>query len=618
LTAPPERFALPAESTWNLADLHRSEAAWRAEREQLVADLPALERWRGTLAASAAELRGALDLAFDLRRRLNRLYVYASLRADEDTRRSAPLAQRQEIQQLATDLAARAAWLEPEILRLAPGTIERFLAAEPGLAPYRHFLDDLLRRKEHTGSAGEEKILAEAGLVADAPATIHELFVDADLPRPEVVLSTGERVALDPSSFARHRASPVRADRRQVCAAFFGRLHDFRRTFGATLDAGVKRNVFFARARRYGSALERALDADAIPVAIYRNLVAQVNDHLPTFHRYLALRRKILGVEELSYFDLYAPLLSEVDREFDFGEALALVAEAFAPLGEEVRALAERAGRERWIDPFPSPGKRSGAYSNGLAYGVHPFVLLNYNRRYDDVSTLAHELGHALHSFLSNRTQPYPTARYSIFVAEVASTLAEALLLDRMLAGERDPGRRLQLLGRFLEGVKGTLFRQTQFAEFELRIHETVERGEALTGDALDALYLALARRYYGHEEGVCSVGDEVASEWAYVPHFYYDFYVYQYATSFTASTALAEELLAGGATAAAARRRTLELLSAGGSDYPVALLARAGVDLTTPAPFAATIAKANRVMDEVERLFERLNAPARSPDAGG
>jgi oligoendopeptidase F len=598
---PPERHELPPARTWSLADLYPSDDAWRAAKAALVAALPEAEHGRGTLADSPQALRAALDALMALHRELLRLHSYASMRSDEDLRLSAPLAMKQEIALVANDLAARSAWLEPEILAMTRSTVEAHVAAEPGLAVYRHYLDDLLRRQAHTGSAEAERILADAGLMADGPVAIHELLVDADLPRPEVTLSTGETVALDPSSFARWRGVPDRDDRRRVFEAYFGRLHEFRRTLGATLDANVKRDVFFARARRYGSALERALDGFAIPVTVYEGLVAQANAHLGTFHRYLELRRRILGLEQLHAHDLYAALLPEVELRFTVEEAERHVLASCAPLGADYQAVVARAFAERWIDFLPAAGKRSGAYSNGVAYDVHPYILMNFNGKYDDVSTLAHELGHTLHSYLSNRDQPFATSRYSIFVAEVASTFNEALLLDHMLATHDEPKVRLSLLGNFLEGIKGTVFRQTQFAEFELEIHRAVERGEALTGDSLDALYLAIARRYYGHEAGVCVVDDVMRAEWSFVPHFYYDFYVYQYATAFTASSALAERVLAGDGEA---RQSYLELLSAGGSDYPIELLRRAGVDLTTPEPFAATMRRAERVMDEIEGLL--------------
>jgi oligoendopeptidase F len=367
----------------------------------------------------------------------------------------------------------------------------------------------------------------------------------------------------------------------------------------------VKKNLFYTRARKYSSSLERALDGSNIPMAVYHGLIDNVNTHLGTFHRYLKLRQKLLGVDQLHYYDLYCPVVAEVDLKFSIEDSQQHVLASLAPLGEEYVGVARRGLAERWLDVFPNEGKRSGAYSNGAVYDVHPFMLLNYNGRYDDLSTLTHELGHTMHSHLSNTHQPYATADYSIFVAEVASTLNEALLIDYMVKTVRDDRVLLSLLGSYLDGARGTIFRQTQFAEFEWRIHEKVEGGETLTGDVLSELYDAINKSYYGHEKGVCIVDDEINSEWANIPHFYYNFYVYQYATSFTASAAISELILSGDKTAT---KRYLELLSSGGADYPMSLLKKAGVDMTTSAPFELTMRKINRVMDEMEEVLSRMN----------
>jgi oligoendopeptidase F len=458
-----------------------------------------------------------------------------------------------------------------------------------------------LRRKDHTGTEGEEKIIADAGLMADGPDNIYTVFSNAEFPFPEVNLRDGSTVRLDKAAFALHRSAPDREDRKAVFAGYFGRLNDFRRTFGAQLYAQVKKDLFSMRARRYGSGLEAALDGGNIPAEVYHNLIKGVHTHLKTFHRYLEIRRRLLGVDRLHYYDLYAPVVPDLERTYSYDEAQTMVLDAFAPLGEEYVRTARRSFEERWLDVFPTGGKRSGAYSNGAAYDVHPYMLLNYNGKYDDVSTLAHELGHTMHSHLSNSRQPYPTAQYSIFVAEVASTFNESLLLDAVLRTVHDDRTRLILLVEYLDGVRGTVFRQTQFAEFELRIHEMAERGHTLTGDGLNNLYTEITRRYYGHDRGVCTVDDEIGSEWAHVPHFYYTFYVFQYATSFTASTALVDRVLAG---EPGARELYLELLSAGGSDYPMALLKRAGVDMATPVPFERMIRRVDRVLDEVEEII--------------
>jgi oligoendopeptidase F len=330
-------------------------------------------------------------------------------------------------------------------------------------------------------------------------------------------------------------------------------------------------------------------------------LIDGVNKQLPTFHRYLNLRKRMMGLSELHYYDLYAPLVSSVNLSYSPEEAQQHVLAAVAPLGPDYQAVIQRAFKDRWIDLLPNEGKRSGAYSNGGAYDVHPYMLLNYNGKYDDVSTLAHELGHTMQSYLSNKTQPYPLADYPIFVAEVASTFNEALLIDHMLKTIKDPDTRLSILGNYLEGIKATVFRQTQFAEFELRMHELAQKGQPVTGEALARLYMDITKKYYGHDKSVCIVDDYITHEWSYIPHFYRDFYVFQYATSFTASSALAEKVKAGDKIAL---KKYLEFLSAGGSKYPIDLLKDAGVDMTTDEPLNLTMKEMNRVMDEMEKLL--------------
>jgi oligoendopeptidase F len=419
------------------------------------------------------------------------------------------------------------------------------------------------------------------------------------------VLSDGKTVHLDKAAFSLYRSAPNREDREAVFHAYFSSLHAYRRTFGAQLYAQVKRDMFHARARKYSSCLHSALDSDNIPVDVYTGLLRNVHKHLDTFRRYLTLRKTLLGLDELHYYDLYCPIVPRLDLEYSYEDAQKHVLASLAPLGEEYRAVVRAAFDRRWIDVYPSDGKRSGAYSNGAAYDVHPYILMNFNGKYDDVSTLTHELGHTMHSHLSNTHQPYPTSHYSIFVAEVASTLNEALLLEHMLATIDDDAVKLSLLGNYLDGIRGTVFRQTQFAEFELRIHEMAEVGETLTGDELDRVYGDLTREYYGHDRGICIVDDEINTEWAHIPHFYYNFYVFQYATSFTASAAISERILAGDQVAV---RLYMDLLASGGSDYPISLLKNAGVDMTTAEPFMLTMRKMNRVMEEMEKIIGRLH----------
>jgi oligoendopeptidase F len=598
------RDQIPDEYTWDLAAIYPSDAAWRAAKDTLAAEIPKVAQFAGMLSQSAARLADALDLVTELNKALARTFVYASMKSDQDTRVAGYQGMQQEMIQLATSFGAAAAFVEPEILKIDPAAITRFVASEPRLKVYSLYLDDIQRRRAHTLGDSEERLLAEAGIMAAAPSSVYNIFSNADFPYPTVTLGDGREVRLDAAGFSLHRAVPNRADREKVMAAFFGALGEYRGTFGTTLASQVQSDVFYAKARRYDSALEASLGGPNIPTTVYSRLVEGVNKHLPTFHRYLKLRKRMMGVNELHYYDLYAPLVSSVDLSYDVEEAKKIILAAIAPLGDEYRTALERAFGERWIDMYPTPGKRSGAYSNGGAYDVHPFMLINYNGKYNDVSTLAHELGHAMQSYFSNKTQPFATANYPIFVAEVASTFNEALLIDYMLKTIKDDRVKLSLLGDYLEGIKGTVFRQTQFAEFELTIHEMAEQGQALTGEVLDKVYADITRKYYGHDQGVAVVDDYIAHEWAYIPHFYRNFYVFQYATSFTASAALSEKVLAGDQEAT---RRYLAFLSAGGSKYPIDLLKDAGVDMTTDEPLELTMQKMNRVIDEMERLLNAI-----------
>ncbi|HTY62857.1 MAG TPA: oligoendopeptidase F [Acidobacteriota bacterium] len=599
-----ERARIPDQYKWDLNDICAGDEAWAEAKRKLTADLSSITAFSGKLAQSPEQLLGCLQSLDALQQECTRLACYASMISDLDTRNSRYLAMDQEMGQIGSDLSSLCSFIEPEILKIGKKTIGRFMEQEPKLVTYRHIFDDILRKKKHTGTKGEEKIIAEANLMADSPVSINNVFTNADFPYPEIKLEDGQSVRLDPAAFSLHRRSPVRENRKKVFAAYMGKMSEFRRTFGAQLAAEVRKNIFFTRARAYQSCLERALDAGNIPVAVYESLIAGARAHLDTLHRYLRLRKKLLGLEELHYYDLYAPVVKDVDLKYTYEEAVDLVLASLRPLGEEYQKVARQALSNRWIDVYHNDGKRSGAYSNGSVYDAHPYILLNYNGKYDDVSTLAHELGHTMHSYLANKAQPYALSHYSIFVAEVASTFNESLLLEHMLGVETRDEVRLSLLGNYLDNARATVFRQVQFAEFELKIHKIAEEGTALTGDLLHSLYAAITREYCGHDKGVCIVDDDIQAEWTYIPHFYYNFYVYQYATSFTASTAILERVLAGEDGAIA---KYLDLLAAGGSDYPIELLKKFGVDMTTSKSLDATIARMNRIMDEIEIIARRL-----------
>ncbi len=598
-----DRLKILDKYKWNLADIYPDDQAWRSAKEQLAKELPQMKMFQGKLGTSAATLANALDKYFGFDKELSRLYVYAQMLSDQDTRDATHLGMKQEMIQLAAAEAAEVAFLEPEILRFEKGRVDKFIRNEPRLKIYRFYLEDIARRSAHTLSAAEEKLLADMGPLAGASSSTYGILSNADFPFPSVTLSDGKVVKLDQAAFADLRALPNRSDREKVMSAFFAALGHFSGTFGTTMNGEVQKVLFQSKARKYESALEYSLNGPNIPVSVYMRLIDGINKNLPAFHRYLKLRQRILGLDQLHYYDLYAPLVGSVELTYTPEQAQKLVLEAVAPLGSEYTSTVERAYDSRWIDLFPNEGKRSGAYSEGAAYDVHPYMLINYNGKYTDVSTLAHEMGHTMQSYFSNKTQPYPLANYPIFVAEVASTFNETLLINHVLKNTKDDDTRLSLLGNYLENIKSTVFRQAQFAEFELRMYEMAGKGQPITGNAVAKLYLDITRKYYGQDQGISIVDDYIANEWSYIPHFYRDFYVFQYATSFTASMALSEKVIGGdpGAT-----KRYLAFLSAGGSKYPIDLLKDAGVDMTTDEPLDLTIKAMNRVMDEMDAILAR------------
>ena len=589
---------------WNLADIYPSVAAWRQEKGKVTAEIPKMKTYVGKLGSSAKVLADALDTMSRLDKELSRLYVYSTMSGDQDTRASEPQGMRQEMQTLYAGFGAEVAFIAPELLKVGSAKIDRFIAAEPRLKIYTFFLKDAVRRAPHTLSDVEEKLLADTQPLAQSAQNVFEIFSNADFPYPTVTLADGRKLKVDQAGYIEVRALPNRKDRETGMSAFFQSLSAFSRTYGTTMNANIQKELLFAKAKKYPTTLEASLDGPNIPASVYTRLIDGVNKNLGAFHRYLRLRKRMMNVpDQLHYYDLYAPLVASVDLKYTPEEAQKHILAALAPLGPEYVAVIQRAFNERWIDLLPTEGKRSGAYSDGGAYDVHPYMLVNYQGQYSDVSTLAHELGHTMQSYFSNKTQPFALANYPTFVAEVASTFNEALLIDYMLGQIKDETVRLSLLGNYLENIKGTVFRQAQFAEFEMKTHEMGVKGQPLTGEGLAKLYLDITKRYYGHDQGVVVVDDYIAHEWSYIPHFYRNFYVYQYATSFTAAEALEAKVIAGDP---AAKTRYLTFLAAGGSKYPIDLLKDAGVDMTTDEPLDLTIRKMNRVMDEMEAILAK------------
>ena len=531
-----------------------------------------------------------------------RLYVYAFLEADEDRRVSATQERRGEAALLLSQLEETTSFVRPELLRVGSSTIERYLDAEPRLARHAFNVRNTLRQEPHTLSDQAEAVIAGTSSMRQGPERIFAMLSSSDMPFPTITLSTGENVRLDQAAYSKHRASHNRVDRRQVFDAYWKTWNAYKATLGQTLDTHVKAHVFEAKVRKYETALDAALAGPNIPAAVYRKLIEVTHRHLPSLHRYFRLRQRMLGLEDLHYYDIYPPLVAS-RRSFDLEEAKALSTASAAPLGNDYVALLKEGFLGDWMHVYPQPGKAPGAYMYGAIYDVHPYLLLNFNGEYDDVSTFAHEWGHAIHTMLSKQQNPYETASYATFTAEIASTTNEVLLQEHMLAQDISDDERLFYLGTALEAVRGTFFRQVMFAEFELKIHELVEQGEALSGDKMSELYEQLVRQYHGSDAGVLTYDPAYAVEWAFIPHFYRNFYVFQYATSIAGGTMFAERLLGGDEDA---RDDYLAVLSAGGSRYAYELLKEYGIDLATDAPYDALIARMDRVMDEIDAILDR------------
>jgi oligoendopeptidase F len=597
--------------SWNLAELYPTEAAWAKAKDAAVADFPKIEGCRGKLTSSAATLLGCLDSYFDIDRRLTQVGVYASMNFDLDTRVGRAQQMQEQARQARSAFFAATAWLRPELITAGAEKIRTLEAAEPRLAPYKQPLDDVVRRAPHTLDAESERIVAETALMANSGQSIRDIFVNADFPYPKIKLKDGEEVTLDAPAYTKYRAAADREDRLKVFDAFWARYNEYTRTLGTALNAQVQAHEFSRKLHKFDSSLAEAMFADNVPTAVYTQLISDIHANLPTLHRYLRLRQRMMGLDKLGYEDLYAPIVRRVERKFSPEEAKALTLQAVASLGTEYQDILGKGFESGWIDWFPRTAKRSGAYSTG-AYGIHPFQLQNFTGLYEEVSTLAHESGHSMHTFLSDRAQPYPTHDYPIFVAEVASTLNENLLVHSMLQTAKSDDERLALLGSHLDGLRTTLFRQGLFAEFELRIHELAQNGEPLNGENLTALYLKILRGYYGHDQGVCEVKEAYGAEWAYIPHLYYDFYVYQYATSVIASVKLADGIRAEAAAkppSTARRDAYLRMLSAGSSRYAFDMLKEAGVDLTTSEPFSAAMRDMNTTIDAMEAILDKRGA---------
>jgi len=587
---------------WDLTDMFASNEEWYTKKDEIKSKLAEFDVFEGKLGQSADTLYDCLELISQTKEAYSMLAGYANRLSDEDVRKQDPVSMRQEIEQFGINLSAKLSFVDPEIIAIDSNKMAGFFEQKLELKEYAHFIDNIQRLKPHIRSSEVEEVVSQAGLMASSPYDVFSVFKDAEMPRATITLPGGESVRLDDSAFTLHRANSDQATRKQVFENFFGEYKKYEQTFGTQLYGNVKVDLFYKNVSNYDSSLENSLNANNIPVEVYTNLITSVHENLPTLHRYLNLRKKMMGLDELHYYDLYPSLVKDFNKTYSVEEAQEMIKKALIPLGDDYVATVDKAFKDRWIDMYPSTGKTSGAYSSA-SYGVHPYILMNYNGQYNDVSTLAHELGHTMHSYYSNKNQNYLNARYPTFLAEVASITNESLLDAEILKNTTDSQERLSLLGNKLEVYRTTLFRQAQFAEFELKIHELAERGESLTGGELTKVYLDILKTYYGADEGVTKIDDLYGIEWAYIPHFYYNFYVYQYSTSMCAALSVSEKITANDGDMRA--KYVSEFLSAGNSEYAIPILKRIGIDMTTTEPCELAFRKMDKIMDEMESLIE-------------
>lgn len=592
----PKRSEVPEEMTWNLKDMFESDQAWMAEYEAMKEFPAKIAAFQGTLARSAQDLLAWFRLQDEIELRLSVLMGYASCKGDEDTGNSFYQDVRGKAMNVYVSIASAAAFATPEIMAISDETLDRFYAEQPELETYRRSLYQIRRRKDHILSPAEERLLASAGEMANASENIAGVFRNADQIFPDVTDSQGNVHPLTDATFVPLLTSPDRELRRRAFETYYKQLGQYKNTIAATLDGQFKQLCFFSNARHYDSTIQASLDATEVPVPVYMNLIEAVHNNLDKMYRYVALRKKLLGVDELHMYDVYTPIVADADQAITYEQAKETVLEALQVLGDDYVDLLKEGFSNRWIDVYENVGKRSGAYSSGNSR-PHPYVLLNHKDNLDCQFTLAHEMGHALHSYHSCKYQPVSTSDYVIFVAEVASTCNEVLLMRHLLKKTTDKKQRAYLINHFMDQFKGTVYRQTMFAEFELAMGKMAESGQALTADALCQKYHALNKLYFGPD---MVSDDQIALEWARIPHFFYNYYVFQYATGFSAAVAIANRILKEGAPAVADYKK---FLSGGCSTDPISLLKIAGVDMSSPEPVNSALALFGELVDEMEQL---------------
>lgn len=597
----PERSEVSVEDTWDLTTIFATDEKWEEEYNLLNEEIPKISSFQGTLAQSAEQLYDLFQFQDKIAERLGKLYTYAHMRYDQDTTNSTYQAMNQKAESVLTVASSNMSFIVPEILQIDEGTINNFLNDHKDLQLYKKTLDEIARQRAHILSEKEEVLLSEASEALQTPAQTFGMLNNADLTFPKIKDEHGNDVELTHGRYIHFLESQDRSVREAAFKAMHQTFGDFKNTFAATLTGNVKKDNFNAKVRQYDSARHAALDGNKIPETVYDNLIDAVHEKLPVFHRYIDLRKKILDVDELHMYDLYTPLVQDGKITVDYDQAKKYVLESLAPLGEEYQEIVKKAFNNRWIDVVENKGKRSGAYSSGV-YGTNPFILMNWQNNVNNLYTLTHELGHSVHSYYTHQNQPFRYGNYSIFVAEVASTCNEALLNEYLLQHLDDDKQRLFVLNHFLEGFRGTVFRQTMFAEFEHAIHVKAQNGEPLTAEGFTEIYYDLNKKYFGTN---IHIDKEIGMEWARIPHFYYNYYVYQYATGYAAATSLAHQILTEKDVAV---DRYKGFLKAGSSDFPIEVLKKAGVDMTSKQPVLEALGVFEDKLNEFESLIKSKN----------
>lgn len=603
-----ERSAVPVEFTWKIEDIYPNADVWKSDLEKVKKMSAQIEPLSKEWTIDAKKMLQMYNLINDISLLGEKLYSYASHQSNSDLGNTQFIAMKGEIENFFVSFGAMLSFIESDLLSLGEVRFAEYLKQEPGLQPYRFGTEKTFRSKNHILPSDQQKIVSLTGLFSGAAEQTYGVFSNVEMPHPEITLGDGKKINLNVAGYMKFRGDKNPETRALVMNSFWNNQKQFENTFASMLNGEIKQHWFSAQVRKYNSCLEARLHPTAIDEKVYSQLIEAVHNHLASLHRFLNLKKKMLGLKNYSYNDIYASAVKSVTKIYTYDEARKIIYNALQPLGKEYTDIVDKAFADRWIDMYPNKGKESGAYSSGL-YGVHPYIKMNYNGDYNALSTLAHELGHSLHSFYADKTQHYATSQYETFIAEIASTFNENLLMKYILKTENDDLFKIFILDQYLDNARATIFRQTLFAEFELAMHQRVESGQSLTAEWLNKTYLDLTRLYYGHDKSVMDVPEYIQSEWSYIPHFYMNYYVFQYSTGLIASMALSEMVMNG---KDAERNKYIELLSSGGNDYPLNLLKKAGVDMTKPEAYNAAFSNFDKMVTEMEALYNKLEKEGR------